>query len=62
MNKLGSLPVKTPVPLTWALPGLVTLLSMVSLLLHVTAGPGRNLSASLSERVATSARRLAKPA
>ena len=51
MNKLGSLPVKTRVPLAaWALAGLLTLLSIVSSLVHVVADPGRDLAASASEQ------------
>jgi hypothetical protein len=57
MNKLGSLPVKTRVPLTvWAFAGLLTLFSIVSSLVHVVAGPDRDLSASASEQVPTTAK------
>jgi hypothetical protein len=51
MNKLGSLPVKTRVPLAaWVFAGFLTLLSIVSSLLHVVADPGRDLAASVSEQ------------
>jgi hypothetical protein len=57
MNKLGSLPVKTRVPLTvWAFAGLLTLLSMLSSLVHVVAGPDRDLWASASEQMTTAAK------
>jgi hypothetical protein len=38
---LGSVPVKTRIPLTaWAFAGFLTLLSIVSSLVHVVADPG----------------------
>jgi hypothetical protein len=46
---LGSVPVKTRVPLTaWAFAGFLALLSIVSSLVHVVADPG-DLAASTSE-------------
>ena len=48
---LGSVPVKTRVPLTaWAFAGFLALLSIVSLLVHVVADPGRDLAVSTSEQ------------
>jgi hypothetical protein len=47
---LGSVPVKTRVPLTaWAFAGFLALLSIVSSLVHVVADSGRDLAASTSE-------------
>ena len=53
---LGSVPVKTRVPLAaWAFAGLLTLFSIASSLLHFVAGPA-DLSASALEQVTTPAR------
>jgi hypothetical protein len=57
MNILGSLPVKTRVPLAaWAFAGLLTLLSISSSLVNIAAGPDRHLSASASKQVTTTAK------
>ena len=54
IKRAGSVPVKTRLPLTaWVLAGLVTLFSMVSSLVHVTAS---NQALSLSEQVTVPAK------
>ena len=57
MNTLGSLPVKTRVPLkAWVFAGLMTGFSIVSSLMHVAPTPARSLSASTVEELTISAR------
>jgi hypothetical protein len=58
MNQtIGSIPVKSRVPLTaWAFAGLLTLFSLLSSLVNVAVGPGGHLSGSASNQVQTSAK------
>jgi hypothetical protein len=54
---IGGVPVRSRVPLAaWAFAGLLTLLSLLSSLSHVAAGPDGHLSASASKQVTTSAK------
>ena len=56
---IGGVPVRSRVPLAaWAFAGLLTLLSLLSSLSHVAAGPDGHLSASASKQVTTQQRKL----
>jgi len=58
MNQtIGSIPVKSRVPLAaWAFAGLLTLLSTLPSLVNLAVGPDRDLSASASKDVTTTAK------
>ena len=59
---IGGVPVRSRVPLAaWAFAGLLTLLSLLSSLLHVGADPNGPLSASASKQVTTSAKEAHTP-
>jgi hypothetical protein len=55
LRTIGSVPVKTRVPLAvWAFAGSITLFSMVSSLLQVVAGPGHDFMQSAAEQATVS--------
>jgi hypothetical protein len=60
MNQtIGSIPVKSRVPLAaWAFAGLLTLLSTLPSLVNLAVGLDRDLSASASKDVTTTAKEL----
>lgn len=54
IRTIGSVPVKTRVPLAaWAFAGLITLFSTASSLLQVVTDPGQNVTLSASEQATT---------
>jgi len=54
IRTIGSVPVKTRVPLAaWAFAGSITLFSMASSLLQVVAGPGHDFTRSAASEQAT---------